>query len=172
MENKKCILRLLLALMVGLFSLQMPGCAKKVDLETERAEILRIDKEWASVAAEGRDLERIVSFWADDAIVFPPRAPAVVGKDAIRQYVAGSLEIPGFSVGWESTQVTVSRSGDFAYAIGKNHFTFNDTEGNPITSYGKSVTVWRKDADGNWKCVIDIWNEEPSPESQATSSNL
>jgi len=133
----------------------MKNLNEKVDIEAEQAAILKIDKEWASAASEGRDIERIVSFWADDATVFPPGFPAVVGKDAIRQYVSESLKIPGFSVGWESTEVTISPNGDFAYAVGKNHFT-----------------VWRKEADGSWKCVIDIWNEEPSPESQATSSNL
>jgi ketosteroid isomerase-like protein len=23
------------------------------------------------------------------------------------------------------------------------------------------VTVWRKNADGAWKCVVDIWNNAP-----------
>ena len=169
MEIKKFIPEALLAFSIGLL---LAGCAKKVDIEAEQAAILKIDKEWASAASEGRDIERIVSFWADDATVFPPGFPAVVGKDAIRQYISESFKIPGFSVGWESTEVTISPNGDFAYAVGKNHFSFNDSDGNPITSYGKVVTVWRKEADGSWKCVIDIWNEEPSPESQATSSNL
>jgi len=169
MEHKKLVLLLFTPFAMALYGLLIFGCATKVDLEAERAAVLQTDKEWASVAAEGSDLDRIVSFWADDAIVFPPGAAAVVGKDAIRQYIAESLKIPGFRVGWESTQVTISPSGDFAYAVGKNHFSFNDSEGNQITSYGKVVTVWRKEADGSWKCVIDIWNEEPSPESQTTS---
>ena len=165
MEIKKLRLRLLFTTLTTAFCcIAVFGCATKVDLEAERAAILRIDKEWSSVTAEGLDLDRIVSFWADDAVVLPPGFPAVVGKEVIRQYVAESFKLPGFSVGWVSTQVTVSPGGDFAYTTGKNHFTVNDSEGKPVTSYGKVVTVWRREVDGSWKCVIDIWNGEPSSE--------
>jgi ketosteroid isomerase-like protein len=37
-------------------------------------------------------------------------------------------------------------------------------EGKLVTVYGKVVTIWRKEAAGDWKCVIDIWNESPPSE--------
>ena len=40
-------------------------------LETERARLLERDAEWARVASEGRDLERILSYWSDDTVTFP-----------------------------------------------------------------------------------------------------
>ncbi len=43
----------------------------KRDTDRARAELERVDAMWAAAAA-GRDVERIVSFWADDAIVIPP----------------------------------------------------------------------------------------------------
>ena len=148
-------------LAVGLATLA--SCGPRVDVEKERAAILKADKEWVTAASEGHDIERIVSFWADDAIVYPPGAPAVVGKEAIKQFVLKSFQTPGFTIWWETDHVTVSRGGDLAYATGRNHFTFNDPVGKTITSYGKGVTVCRKDAAGTWKAVIDIWNEDPSP---------
>lgn len=33
-----------------------------------------------------------------------------------------------------------------------------------ITVYGKAITVWRKEPSGIWKCVIDIWKEDPPAE--------
>jgi len=27
---------------------------------------------------------------------------------------------------------------------------------------GRSVTVWRRDGDGEWRCVVDIANGEPA----------
>jgi ketosteroid isomerase-like protein len=128
--------------------------------EHERAEILRIDREWAAAAASGRDLDRVVSFWSEDATVFPPGAPAVAGRAAIRDYVAKGFQMPGFSITWETTQLVVSPAGDFAYGTGPNRFTFQGPDGNLITAHGKAVTVWRKDPAG-WKCVIDIWNDAP-----------
>ncbi len=41
------------------------------DLDVERAELMRISREWAQTAARG-DLERTLSYWADDAILLAP----------------------------------------------------------------------------------------------------
>ena len=127
-----------------------------------RAEILRLDAEW-SKAAESRDLEKILSYWSEDASVFPPGSPALVGKDAIRAYIAQSLQIPGFRISWKTNEVSVSASGDLAYGIGTNRVSFTGPDGNPVTVEGRAVTVWRKDAASAWKCVVDIWNDVPSP---------
>jgi ketosteroid isomerase-like protein len=128
--------------------------------EAVRAEILRLDEEWAE-AAGARDVERTVSYWADDAVVFPPGMKAVVGKAAIRDYVRGGFATPGFSITWKTTHVVLSSAADFAYGTGSNRVTYSDPDGRVVTAVGKAVTVWRKDPAG-WKCVIDIWNEAPA----------
>ena len=131
------------------------------DLEKERASILETDKQWASAVAEGRDVDHIVSFWADDAKIFAPGMSLVEGKEAIRQFVQNSLATPGFSIRWATTEVFVSSDGAFAYATGTNQTTLNDPQGRKITIQGKAVTVWRKESSGVWKCIIDIWNDDP-----------
>jgi ketosteroid isomerase-like protein len=95
-----------------------------VSLEAERTEILRLDREWVAAAAVGQDLDRIVSFWSDDATVFPPGTPAVVGKAGIREFVVNGFRTPGFTVRWQTTQLTVSPAGEFAYGVGPNRFTY------------------------------------------------
>jgi uncharacterized protein (TIGR02246 family) len=143
---------------MALFSLA--ACAARPDLSAEREAILSTDREWARAAAE-RDLDRIVSFWADDAILLPPGEPARIGKEAIRAFVASSLSTPEFGIRWETTEVTVSASGDFAYAFGTNRITVPGPESSPITIPGRGITIWRKEPGGAWRCVVDIWNEEP-----------
>lgn len=108
-----------------------------------------------------------MSYWADDAIVLPPDRPAVVGKAAIRDYVRAGQAVPGFSVTWEPEQATIARSGDLGYLIEHNRFTFADPTGAVRTQFGKAVTVWRKDANGSWKCVIDTWNSNPQEKALA-----
>jgi ketosteroid isomerase-like protein len=152
--------RLLLAVPIVLAgSLASPAAP---DLQAERAELLRLDKAWAQAAA-ARDLEKTVSFWADDARVVPAGQPAVVGKEAIRRYVAEGFALPGFSIEWETTDFVVSASGDMAYGVGANKVTVNGPDGTPLAQRGRAVTVWMKDAGGAWKCVVDIWNAEPTP---------
>jgi uncharacterized protein (TIGR02246 family) len=138
------------------------GCASTSPAGDAAAEILKIDAEW-SRAAQSRDLERIVSYWAEDAVVYPPGAPALVGKPAIREYVGKSLQIPGFSISWKTDQVVVSKSGDLAYGAGTNRVTFAGPDGKTTTVEGKAVTLWRREKDGSWKCVVDIWNDLAPP---------
>jgi len=130
------------------------------DLEAERAALVRLDKAWAQAAA-AKDLEKVLSFWADDARVIPPGQPAVIGKEALRQYVSGAFAVPGFAIQWETSEFVVSAKADVAYGIGTNSVSVNGPDGKSITEHGHSVTVWRKDPSGAWKCVVDIWNAAP-----------
>jgi len=129
-----------------------------VDLDMERTRLLRRDAEWADAASEGRDVEHILSYWTDDAVVFAPGMPAVAGKDALRQYVLGSLQIPGFKISWTSTDVSFSPDGNLAYMFSRNEVTMNSPDGRPVTTEGRAVTIWRRESDGEWRCVVDIWN--------------
>lgn len=134
----------------------------KLDWASERAQLLKRDAEWAAASSEGRDLERILSYWADDAIVLPPGLPAVVGKPAVRQYVQGSLRIPGFRIAWTSTDAAFSQDGSLAYLFSRNAVTMNGPDRTPTTTYGRGVSIWRREPSGEWRCVVDIWNAEPS----------
>ena len=129
------------------------------DLAAERATLMRIDKEWAQAAA-ARDAEKVLSFWAEDARVYPPGQPVVAGKDALRRFVTDSFAIPGFAISWETTEFVVSAGGDLAYGTATNKVTFPGPQGS-MTEVGRAVTVWKKGADKRWRCVIDIWNAEP-----------
>jgi uncharacterized protein (TIGR02246 family) len=127
-------------------------------MSSDRERLLERDAEWAALASEGRDVEAILSYWTDDAVVFVPGLPPVSGKDALREYVLNSLNIPGFNISWKSTDVQVSADGSLAYMFGQNKVTMNGPDGAPFTSEGRAVTIWRFEADGEWRCAVDIWN--------------
>jgi uncharacterized protein (TIGR02246 family) len=132
----------------------------------ERA-IRNLEAEWLN-AVQAKDVERTVSYWADDAAVLPPGAPPVTGKAQIRKMVSEHFALPGFVLSWQTSGVEVSRSGDLAYTMGTNEFRMNDAKGNPFSERGKYVTVWRKQPDGTWKCIMDIWNSSPPPATAFT----
>src|SRR3989442_15681360 len=101
------------------------------------AELERVDATWSAAASASRDVERIVSFWADDAIVIPPGQLPIIGKDAIRDYVTASLKIPGFSIQWKTNRFTIARACDLANGVGTNQVSFNDDNRNRVTLGGK-----------------------------------
>ena len=146
----------------GLFAILLAvagaaGCSgsHKVDLAAEQAAIRKTDAAWLA-AASAHDLDRVVSFWADDATILAPGTPAVVGKDAIRKYVAGAFATPGFSITWNTEKVEVSQSGDMAYSSGTDRISLNTPDGKSVTEENRGVAVWKKQPDGGWKCVMDV----------------
>ena len=133
-----------------------------MDLDAEKARLLQRDAEWARVACEGRDIDRILSYWTDDAVVLPPGLPTIVGKTALCRYVESSLQMPGFQITWSSADVVLSPDGNLAYMFSKNAVTVNGQDGTPVTMNGRAVTIWRRELDGEWRCAVDIWNAEPT----------
>jgi uncharacterized protein (TIGR02246 family) len=156
-------MRRFVAAMVGGAALGWIGCASAGSPARAQSRILRLDAEWLH-AAQDRDVDRAVSFWAEDAIVFPPGSPPVAGKAAIRDFVVKSFQTPGFGISWKTATVVVSLGGDMAYTTGTNRVTFAGPDGRQVGIEGKAVTVWRRENDGAWKCVIDIWNDASQPQ--------
>jgi uncharacterized protein (TIGR02246 family) len=147
-------------LVVGLVLLN--GCdSPEVDVEAEEQRLMELSREWSDVAA-GDDIEALMSYWADDAVMMAPGQPPLRGKEAIRTFVSSAGEIPGFSVSWEPLEAHVAESGDMAYLIEQNQMTMPDSTGALVTEYNKVVTVWKKQTDGSWKNVVDMWNSDPS----------
>jgi uncharacterized protein (TIGR02246 family) len=123
----------------------------------ERA-IREADSAW-SAASGAKDLDRYLSYFAPDASIFPSNAPIVTGSETIRKAAVQYFATPGHMSG-RTAWVEVSRGGDLGYASGTYEFTFNDAKGKPVTDRGKYLTVWKKQSDGKWKAVADMYNSD------------
>ena len=136
------------------------GCGSpQVNVAAEEAALRAADAEWLK-AFEDKDLERMVSFYAADASVLPPNAPIVSGREAIRGMWTELLQNPGFALSWKSTKVEVARSGELAWVQETYEFNMQDAEGKLQEDRGKAVLVWKKQEDGSWKAVADIFNSD------------
>ena len=130
----------------------------------DESAIRELDAQWSKAAA-ANDPDATVSFYSDDATLLPPNAPVAVGKAAIRASWAGLLA-PGVSVTWQVNKVEVARAGDMAYLTGTYLVTMKDPEGKPVTDRGKLLEVWKKQADGKWKAIVDTYNSDlPLPQA-------
>lgn len=138
------------------------GCRQpQFDSASEGRKLLQRDAEWAKLASEGKDVDKVVSYWTDDAKIIEPGEPIYAGKAAIRAFVAESFKMPGFKIHWVSTDPVFSPDGKLAYMSSTAETTLPDKSGKPITIHSQGITVWRLEADGQWRCVIDISNEMP-----------
>jgi uncharacterized protein (TIGR02246 family) len=121
------------------------------------------DAQWAK-AAGANDLDATVAYYTDDASLLPPNAPIATGRQAIRAVWAALLN-PNATVTWQVNKADVARSGELAYVMGAYQLIPKNEQGKPLEDHGKLVEVWKKQADGKWKVVADIFNSDmPLPQ--------
>jgi len=155
---------------LGVVALSTGGCARSVDVEEQRMALLEVDRQWAQST---KDLDLFMSFWAPDATAYPPAMPAVSGADAIRKTFGEMSSAPGFALSWTPSKAEVAATGDVGYTTGTYEMTMNGTKDS-----GKYVTVWRKQPEGTWKVVEDIFNTNlppggaPAPHAMVTASAI
>jgi ketosteroid isomerase-like protein len=149
MRTRKLILIVCVVVLPLAVVCNFPATARGADEKAVRD----ADAAW-SKAAGVKDLDKTVSFYADDALVLPPNDTAKTTKDAIRALwkdLIGSVT----SVSWTATKVEMAKSGDMACLSGTYELTMNDG----TKDHGKYCEVWEKKG-GTWKCGRDIWNSD------------
>ncbi len=132
-----------------------------VDTKTEGEKLMNLSREWSKVTAT-RDVEKTLSYWADDATVISAGQPTLKGKQAIRQMVEGSFKNAGFQISWEPKNAEISKSGDVGYLLENTRMTMTDSVGKSSVQNFESITIWKKQADGSWKNVVDVMSPESS----------
>ena len=125
-----------------------------------------------SAAAAAKDVEKCASNYADNATVYVAGEPAHVGKASIHEFLEVLLNTPGLSTHWRVTSVHVARLGELGYTTGITYTTTTDASGKKTTVKGKYVTVWNKMADGTWKAVDDISNDDVPPQPPAPAKKM
>jgi ketosteroid isomerase-like protein len=135
-------------------SLLMISCTTKPDLESLESELLQTDRDWATAAKQG-DVEKLTTYWADDAINFYPGVPPAFGKESILEIVKKNRSRSGFSLTWDPEKAVVASSGDMGYTYGTFKLSFNDTDTSTLKSSGSYVCIWKKDVGSSWKCAIE-----------------
>ena len=137
----------------------MAGCsqAPAPPMETRKADEAAITAAGVALAhaAEAKDLDQCMSFYVDDPVLFVPGAPAVIGKDAVRQAFAGFLGVQALKLETSGLLIDVAQSGDLAFERGSYSNTITDAKGKTTTETGKLALVWKKQADGTWKIAAD-----------------
>ena len=137
------------SLMVGLLAMSV-GCGSAAVSSNEN--LMKLDREWASHVKEP---DRFLSYYAADAMVYPPGMPLVTGSAKIRETWMGMSSTPGFALTFSPTKALAA--GDLGYTTGTYSMTMGGT-----TEAGKYVSVWKKQADGQWKVAEDIFNANAS----------
>ena len=148
-----------LAVAIAFAVLFSAGPALAADMGKAAKALATLDEDWSKAAVK-RDVDRVASFYAEDATVYPPNAPAAIGRPAAKKVWAAYFADPTFSISWKTVTAGVSKSGDLGFTAGTYEASFKGPDGKMAAEKGKYVCTWTKDKDGKWKALHDIWNTD------------
>lgn len=152
----------------GLATALTAACAPAgpvVDVEAE-TEALRATAQAYHDAAAATDTDAIVALYASDGVIYAPDTPTIQGTDGIRGFASEFSAMPGVQIELDLVEVVVSSSGDLGYTLGLGEITMEGPDGEPVVESIRDFHVWRKDAAGEWKLVVDIWNSPEPPHTE------
>ena len=109
-----------------------------------------------SDAYERGDVDAMIDIYTEDAVIFPGNMEMVKGLADLRKYWALG---PGQRITHhEATPTAIHVEGDMASDYGT--YEVSGIRGGEAWGpfRGKYLIVWRKDADGQWRMELDMWN--------------
>jgi ketosteroid isomerase-like protein len=130
------------------------------DVTVKPGKILLYDLEarFAKDVAE-RGGAAFADWFAEDGVELSNGEAPVVGKVAIVKSANWSPK--QYQLTWTPTDAVMGPSGDMGYTWGHYEGHSKDANGNPVTTSGRYMSIWRKQPDGNWKVVLDAGSNEP-----------
>jgi uncharacterized protein (TIGR02246 family) len=129
----------------------------------DEAAVRAADQAWAKAATAG-DAAALAAFYTSDAVLMPPGSPALHGADEIGKFFSGMTG--AVSGPFELKTSAVEGRGDLALSTGEYKATFTPKKAGakPLPAEeGKYLGVMKKQADGSWKLIYDIWNTNAAP---------
>ena len=163
MINKTCGLSVLVLLLsISLFA------QKNIShngLDEGRRRLMDIDREFSMVSKSFGVNKAFLSYVADDGVLLRKNNPPIVGKKTMQEKFFSRPD-SGFTLTWEPLYADIAQSGELGYTFGIYEFKTVDQDGKQILENGTYVSIWKKDAAGSWKFVLDTGNEGLEPKNK------
>jgi ketosteroid isomerase-like protein len=121
-----------------------------VDKEQIKKEIQAKEDEFAATYNAG--VLKDIGYYADDATSFLQNRPALVGKEAIIEFLKGDISANSNKISFKTNEVFVSNDGNMVVEIGR--FTVVDSTNTGINK-GHYMSLFEK-RNGKYVCVRDM----------------
>ena len=129
----------------------LPVVAEEPSLQSDFNAMIAAERAFSKLSEEKGIKESFITYIADDGMLF--RGGWVKGKPWTQEHPN-----PPASLVWWPTQAGIASSGDLGWTTGPYELKQGNDAG-----HGNFLTVWRKQADGNWRFAIDFGNDYATP---------
>jgi ketosteroid isomerase-like protein len=135
-----------------------PTFGDDVDLEKAINSLAEAERSYAKLALEEDFRAASLQVFTDDTIVFAP------GPQSGKKYWEKETEIPVLI--WRPIFASIARSADLGYTTGPWEYKKSRDDEKP-QAFGDFITIWKRQADGLWRVVLDVGTNHPQPKEAA-----
>jgi ketosteroid isomerase-like protein len=142
-----------LALFVALFP---AGLRAESALAEYKAQLLAADTAFCASAVKDGVLAAFLGVATPETKILSESGK---GFDAVK---SGFKDLkPTATLTWKPSEANASMGGDLGYTWGRYQYRDVGADGKPVVETGTYVTIWRRQADGSWKVVLDGGSPDP-----------
>ena len=110
-------------------------------------------------AINSNNTDMLMADLTDDIVYQAPNEPEIIGKDAVRKWVAGYFG--AYRTKWEKTSIGFTVIGDWAF----ERYSYKSKDVDKKTSVvttdkGKGINIFRRGPDGKWRVAVDGWSSD------------
>ena len=147
-------------LIAALMGLSTAGLRAEPTLADYKAQLLAADNAFCALSVKEGAYKAFLSVVTPDSKVLSQKTGK--GPDAVTAEFKGTP--PTALLTWTPSEADASASGDLGYTWGRWEYKDKTPDGKPVDVKGTYVTIWKRQADGAWKVVLDGGNpDRPSP---------
>ena len=144
----------------------IPGCRAAASPPEQSAKrmIENVMHDYAK-AYRDNNPDALAALYSDEGMLLPPGHELVKGRDSVRAFWSRGME-----AGFQMATVSIEVSGQGGYVVGRYYVPADDQDD---AETGKYIISLRRDPDGVWRIMADIWNADDDadePDAPADSA--
>ncbi len=131
-----------------------PEKAATPDLVSEKISLLKADKAFSEMSVKQGMKAAFLEYIDSNGVLLRPGRVPIVGADAVDFLI--SQDDASYTLNWQPQAAVVANAADLGYTYGiyALHPKAVDT-----VLYGTYMNIWKKQADGSWRFVMDTGND-------------
>lgn len=141
-----------------LFAFILVGCTS-LQKKPDTTELISIDLEFSNMSVDKGLFTAFLHYAGDSVIKLREGKFPIIGKKEMALIYQSSSD-SGLVLKWKPLRAEISMSNDLGYTFGEWELYLKEKD---TTLYGNYVSIWKKQADGSWKYILDTGVNTPKP---------
>ena len=147
--------------------LLLSAMAQEKELPPALASLVEAERSFAKTSVQKGVRDSFIMFFAEDGINFRPHPTRT--REALMKLPAPTSPSPS-TLNWAPIVGDVSRAGDLGYTTGPYWITETRAPAKPPSRHGYFFSIWKRQAQGDWKVVLDLGIGTPAPATSTIPS--